>query len=86
MLNKKFLFHYKKTLFHSNLKNTKVIKENVSHRCRSISSENAKFLGKVTRNKRVKEKKSQPRNKYTFIEVSPFMFKALKHVHCVKSV
>ena len=40
----------------------------------------AKFFGRVTRNKRVKDKKSQRMNKYTFIEILSFIIKVLKHV------
>ena len=40
----------------------------------------ASFIGKVTRNKKVKDKKSQPMNKYTLIEVLPFTLKVLMHV------
>ena len=73
----KNLFSTKKNTFPLQLKNTKAMKENFSHRCRSIPSENAKFLGNYGQEK---DKKNQPMNKYTFIEVSPFMFKASKQV------
>ena len=40
----------------------------------------AEFLGKVTRSKRIKDKKIQPMYKYTFTDVLPFMFKVSRHV------
>ena len=42
-----------------------------------------KFLEKVIRKKGVKDKKSEPMFKYTFMEAPPFIFKVWKHVFII---
>ena len=51
-----------------NLKNTTALKENLPQRCRPIPSENVCQISW----KRIKDKKSEPMYKYTFIEALPF--------------
>ena len=79
--------HIKKSFFHYEvchiLKNAKaMIRRKIFHADGGLFLLKicVKFLGKLTRNKRVKGKESQPMYKYTFSEVLPFVFKVLKHV------